>query len=79
MPPKNTSTGQSRELGSMATDEGGMPQIPEEDIEEQFVRGSGSGGQKINKTASCVVRALVLIFRDSIITKHLGKRGDEDC
>ena len=26
----------------------------EEDIEEKFVRGSGSGGQKINKTSSCV-------------------------
>jgi peptide chain release factor len=25
-----------------------------EDIEEQFVRGSGAGGQKINKTSSCV-------------------------
>ncbi|MFA5829838.1 MAG: peptide chain release factor-like protein [Candidatus Gracilibacteria bacterium] len=26
-----------------------------EDITEQFVRGSGKGGQKINKTSSCVV------------------------
>ncbi len=26
----------------------------EEDLEESFIRGSGSGGQKINKTASCV-------------------------
>ncbi|OIN99962.1 peptide chain release factor-like protein [Candidatus Desantisbacteria bacterium CG_4_10_14_0_8_um_filter_48_22] len=24
------------------------------DIEEQFIRGSGKGGQKINKTANCV-------------------------
>lgn len=24
------------------------------EIEEQFIRGSGSGGQKINKTSSCV-------------------------
>merc|ERR1712238_170854 len=24
------------------------------DIEEKFIRGSGSGGQKINKTSSCV-------------------------
>lgn len=29
-------------------------QIRAEDIEEQFVRGSGPGGQKINKTASTV-------------------------
>lgn len=26
-----------------------------EDIQESFVRGSGKGGQKINKTSSCVV------------------------
>lgn len=28
--------------------------IREEDIEESFIRGSGSGGQKVNKTSSCV-------------------------
>lgn len=28
--------------------------LAEEDIEETFVRGGGSGGQKINKTSSCV-------------------------
>lgn len=28
--------------------------ILEEDLEERFVLGSGSGGQKINKTSSCV-------------------------
>ena len=28
--------------------------VREADIEEKFVRGSGSGGQKINKTSSCV-------------------------
>lgn len=28
--------------------------IFEEDLEEKFIRGSGPGGQKINKTASCV-------------------------
>ena len=27
----------------------------EEDIEETFVRSSGAGGQKVNKTSSCVV------------------------
>jgi len=26
----------------------------ESDIEETFIRGSGSGGQKVNKTSSCV-------------------------
>lgn len=29
--------------------------ISEDDFEEQFVRASGPGGQKVNKTASCVV------------------------
>ena len=28
--------------------------ILEKDIEEKFVRSSGSGGQKVNKTSSCV-------------------------
>ncbi|MCB0332361.1 MAG: peptide chain release factor-like protein [Bdellovibrionales bacterium] len=28
--------------------------IDEKDIIENFIRGSGSGGQKINKTSSCV-------------------------
>lgn len=28
--------------------------IREEDLREEFIRGSGSGGQKINKTSSCV-------------------------
>lgn len=29
--------------------------VRQEDITEQFITGSGSGGQKINKTASCVL------------------------
>jgi len=29
-------------------------EIKDKDIEEKFIRGSGSGGQKINKTSSCV-------------------------
>lgn len=28
--------------------------IEEDDLEERFIKGSGPGGQKINKTASCV-------------------------
>ncbi|KAI9138731.1 peptide chain release factor class I/class II, partial [Paraphysoderma sedebokerense] len=28
--------------------------IKDEDLEEKFVRGSGKGGQKINKTSNCV-------------------------
>ena len=29
--------------------------VREEDLDEQFVRSSGAGGQKVNKTSSCVV------------------------
>ena len=29
-------------------------EILEQDLAEHFIRGSGSGGQKINKTSSCV-------------------------
>ena len=29
--------------------------VREEDLDERFIRGSGHGGQKINKTSSCVV------------------------
>lgn len=29
--------------------------VRESDLDEQFVRGSGNGGQKVNKTSSCVV------------------------
>lgn len=32
-----------------------FPVILEGDLEERFVRGSGPGGQKTNKTANCVV------------------------
>lgn len=33
-----------------------LPEVEDDDLEERFIRGSGPGGQKINKTASCVVR-----------------------
>ena len=29
--------------------------VQEKDLEEQFVRSSGAGGQKVNKTSTCVV------------------------
>ncbi|XP_039281770.1 probable peptide chain release factor C12orf65, mitochondrial [Nilaparvata lugens] len=32
-----------------------VPTLDEDDLEEQFVRGSGPGGQSVNKTNNCVV------------------------
>ncbi|XP_030639307.1 mitochondrial translation release factor in rescue [Chanos chanos] len=32
-----------------------LPTLNEDDLEEQFVRGSGPGGQATNKTSNCVV------------------------
>jgi len=40
---KNSLTARMHKLG-----------IFEKDLEEQFIRSSGSGGQKVNKTSSCV-------------------------
>ncbi|CAN8072354.1 unnamed protein product [Agarophyton chilense] len=37
------------------TNGNGLPPIKEDDLIEDFVRGSGSGGQKVNKTSNCVV------------------------
>ncbi|XP_029960874.1 mitochondrial translation release factor in rescue [Salarias fasciatus] len=32
-----------------------LPELSEDELEEQFVRGSGPGGQATNKTSNCVV------------------------
>lgn len=32
-----------------------LPALNEDELEEQFVRGSGPGGQATNKTSNCVV------------------------
>lgn len=32
-----------------------LPQLKEEDLEETYVRGTGPGGQAVNKTTNCVV------------------------
>ncbi len=39
-----------RDLAALMADLG----VREADLEEKFIQGSGSGGQKINKTSSCV-------------------------
>jgi len=32
-----------------------LPELNEEDLEEKFVKGSGAGGQKVNKTSNRVI------------------------
>ncbi|XP_026275134.1 mitochondrial translation release factor in rescue isoform X1 [Frankliniella occidentalis] len=32
-----------------------VPELQEEDLHEQFVRGSGPGGQSVNKSSNCVL------------------------
>jgi protein subunit release factor B len=32
-----------------------VPKLKEEELDEQFVRGSGPGGQAVNKTNNCVM------------------------
>ena len=43
--------------------------IREEDLEEQYVRSAGRGGQKLNKTSSCVS----LVHRPTGISVKCGK------
>jgi len=42
------------ELSPDVLEKAAMLHVEAEDVEEKFVRGSGAGGQKINKTANCV-------------------------
>lgn len=72
--PANLGTPPSRELVSAVPDNDELPQISEEDIEEQFVRGSGPGGQKINKTASCVV-CILLAFTGQCLVHEIYVLG----
>ena len=49
-------------------------QVREEDLVERFVRGGGPGGQKVNKTASCVY----LKHRPSGIEVHCQQERSRD-
>lgn len=42
-------------LNNKKIDYSRVPVLKEIDLEEQFVRGSGPGGQSVNKTSNCVV------------------------
>ncbi|KAF2904729.1 hypothetical protein ILUMI_01444 [Ignelater luminosus] len=53
-----------------------VPQIVESELQEQFVRGSGPGGQSVNKTANCVV--LKHIPTGIIVKCHDSRSLDEN-
>ncbi|MEI9476295.1 MAG: peptide chain release factor-like protein [Deltaproteobacteria bacterium] len=56
--------------------------IREEDLEEKFVRSSGAGGQKVNKTSSCVylkhsptgIKVKCMKDRSQSINRFLARR-----
>lgn len=57
--------------------------ILEKDIEEKFIRSSGKGGQKVNKTATCVylkhiptgIEIKCMKDRSQSINRFLARRG----
>lgn len=52
-----------------------VPTTKEEDLDEQFIRGSGPGGQAVNKTNNCV---LLLHKPTGIVVKCHQSRLQED-
>jgi peptide chain release factor len=56
--------------------------VREQDIDEQFVRSSGAGGQKVNKTSTCVmlhhpptgVRVKCQKGRSQVLNRFLARR-----
>lgn len=50
--------------------------IRPEDIEEQFVRGSGAGGQKVNKTASTVLLKHLPTGVDVRVNQYREREGN---
>lgn len=53
-----------------------VPVLNEQDLEEQMVRGSGPGGQAVNKTNNCVV--LKHIPTGIIVKCHLHRMGSKN-
>lgn len=53
--------------------------IRPEDIEEQFVRGSGAGGQKVNKTASTVLLKHVPSDVTVKVNEHREREGNRQA
>lgn len=52
---RQLSTGSAALVNKKRLDFSQVPVLAEEDLEEQFVRGSGPGGQATNTTNNCVV------------------------
>lgn len=54
-----------------------LPVLNEDDLEEQFVRGSGPGGQATNKTSNCVVLKHIpsgIVVKVNILTLICSRR-----
>lgn len=47
-----------------------VPVVLEDHLEERFVRGSGPGGQNVNKTANCVVLKHLPSGRFTVSTQY---------
>lgn len=58
-----------------------VPQLwSDDELEENFVRGSGSGGQKINKTSCCVLITVCHLHTDvSAASTDCSSRADTHC
>lgn len=59
-----------------------VPKLNENDLKEDLVRGSGPGGQNINKTSNCVVlkhipTGLVVKCHESRLQHHNKKKARE--
>jgi len=57
-------------------DKSKVPQIVESDLEEQFVRGSGPGGQAVSKTSNAVV--LKHIPSGLVIKNHVSRSLEQN-
>lgn len=53
-----------------------VPRLVESDLDEQFVRGSGPGGQVVNKTANAVV--LRHVPTNLVVKCHAGRALDQN-
>lgn len=67
----NDQSSTSNSSSKKSIDYSRVPTINEDDLEEKFVRGSGPGGQAVNKTSNCVV--LRHIPTNIIVKSHMHR------